>query len=85
MRAWLDEGNVDLLFCFFGGRQSVEVIDPPITIISMYSKTCTVEECAKLCLDQEGCNYFIVGNGMIDGDNKTGEARSDCLLCALFA
>ena len=37
------------------------------------SKTCTVEECAKLCLEQEGCDYFIAGNGVIDGVNKTGE------------
>ena len=37
-----------------------------------YSKTCTVEECAKLCLEQEGCEYFIVGNGKIDGVDKTG-------------
>ena len=36
------------------------------------SKTCTVEECAKLCLEQEGCDYFIVGNGKIDGVDKTG-------------
>ena len=36
------------------------------------SKTCTVEECAKLCLEQEGCDYFIVGNGKINGVDKTG-------------
>ena len=41
------------------------------------SKTCTVEECAKLCLDKEGCNYFIVGNGVIDGVDKTGERKRD--------
>jgi len=35
-------------------------------------KTCTVDECAQLCLKQEGCNYFIVGNGIIDGADKTG-------------
>ena len=53
----------------------MNVNDPPITIMSMHSKTCTVEECAKLCLDQEGCNYFIVGNGEINGVDKTGEGR----------
>ena len=37
------------------------------------NKTCTVEECAKLCLEQEGCDYFIAGNGLINGVNKTGE------------
>ena len=63
----------------------MNVNDPPITIMSMHSKTCTVEECAKLCLDQEGCNYFIVGNGVINGANKTGEGRNNCLICALFA
>ena len=36
------------------------------------SKTCTVEECAKLCLEQEGCDYFIVGNGRVDGVDKKG-------------
>ena len=53
----------------------MNVNDPPITIMSMHSKTCTVEECAKLCLDQEGCNYFIVGNGEINGVDKTGEGE----------
>ena len=61
----------------FGGRESVNVNDPPMTMMmSMHnSKTCTVEECAKLCLDQEGCNYLIVGNGVIDGVDKTGKRR----------
>ena len=63
----------------------MDVTDPPIPIMSMHSKTCTVEECAKLCLDQEGCNYFIVGNGVINGANKTGEATNNCLIYALFA
>ena len=32
-----------------------------------------MEECAKLCLEKEGCNYFIVGNGFTnDGIDKTG-------------
>ena len=55
------------------------------------SKTCTVEECAKLCFDQKDCNYFIVGNDMINGVEKTGEGRNSCMIsgtcmvCALFA
>ena len=31
-----------------------------------------MEECAKLCLEKEGCNYFIVGNGKFRGVDKTG-------------
>ena len=53
----------------------MDVTDALITIMSMHSKTCTVEVCAKLCLDQEGCNYFIVGNGVINGANKTGKGE----------
>ena len=53
----------------------MDVTDPLITIMSMHSKTCTVEQCAKLCLDQEGCNYFIVGNGVIDDVDATGEGE----------
>merc|ERR1712226_1658913 len=33
---------------------------------------CTVEECAQLCLEQKGCEYFIFGTGEIDGVDKTG-------------
>ena len=48
------------------------------------SKTCTVDECAELCKKQKGCNYFIVGNGEINGVNKTGAYRSERSLLAGF-
>ena len=42
------------------------------TIFKFCSQTCTVAECAKLCLEKEGCSYFKIGTGEIDGVDKTG-------------
>ena len=54
-------------FCKDSERTNEELL-----MLYTRSKTCTVDECAERCKKQEGCHYFIVGNGKIDGVDKTG-------------
>lgn len=54
------------------GQAKTRCRQQSIEMIFIYSQTCTVQECAKLCFDQEGCDYFILGNGVFNGVDSTG-------------